>query len=108
MRRVLDAGDSLIIFPEGTRGDGQSVAAFHSGLYHLAAHAPHLPAVPVGLHNLGRILPKGGVIPVPHLATVSFCAPLFLADGETKDAFLARARAALVADLAAGPQGAAG
>lgn len=100
MQRVLDEGDSLIIFPEGTRGDGQEVATFHSGLYHLARHAPHVPVVPVGLHNLGRMLPKGGVIPVPHLATVSFCTPLTVTEDETKDAFLDRARAALIADLA--------
>ena len=98
MTEVLDGGDSLIIFPEGTRGDGEELAAFHSGLYRLAQHNPVIPAVPVSLGNLGRILPKGEAVPVPHLSSVTFHRPLHVGDAETKDEFLARCRAALLGD----------
>jgi hypothetical protein len=42
------------------------------------------------------VLPKGEIAPVPLLASVTFGAPLSLADDEDKDAFLARARAAVM------------
>ena len=106
MAEVLAAGDSLIIFPEGTRGEGDSIAEFHGGLYKLARLHPEIPVVPVTLANLGRILPKGAVIPVPHLSTVIFCEPLYLEPDEDRQAFLTRARQVLVETLAkhSGPQ----
>jgi len=100
MAEVLTAGDSLIIFPEGTRGDGETIAAFHGGLYKLARLHPEVPVVPVTLANLGRILPKGEVIPVPHLSTVVFCDPLHVDPDEDRATFLSRARQVLVDCLA--------
>ena len=106
MAEVLAAGNSLIIFPEGTRGAGDTIAEFHGGLYKLAQLHPEVPVVPVTLANLGRILPKGEVIPVPHLSTVVFCEPLHLGQDEDRATFLARARQVLVESLAkhSGPQ----
>jgi len=99
MTGVLDDGDSLLIFPEGTRGDGEQLAEFHSGLYRLAQHDTNIPVVPVRLGNLNRILPKGEAIPVPHLSTVTFQEPLHVGEAETKEDFLTRARASLLEDL---------
>lgn len=96
MTAVLDDGDSLLIFPEGTRGDGENLAKFHSGLYRLAQHNPQIPVLPVRLGNLNRVLPKGESIPVPHLSTVTFQKPIFLQPDEEKEPFLARARQALL------------
>jgi hypothetical protein len=42
-------------------------------------------------------MPKGAVIPVPLLVTLSFGAPLRVTPGEDKAAFLERTRAALLA-----------
>jgi 1-acyl-sn-glycerol-3-phosphate acyltransferase len=92
---ALRDGDSLIIFPEGTRGDGREIAPFKSGLYHLAIAAPDAELVPVLLENLNRVLPKGETIPVPVIARVTFGAPLAPAPGEARDALLGRARAAV-------------
>ena len=97
MCAALDAGDSLIVFPEGTRGDGLSVGAFKPGIHHLARSRPSVKLVPVFLANLNRIMPKGTALPVPLIASAAIGAPLATVDGETKEAFLARARAALVA-----------
>ncbi len=94
--RALATGASLIIFPEGTRGNGVEVAPFKSGLYHLCRRRPDVELVPVFLENLHRILPKGEALPVPFIGSVTFGRPIHLAHGEGKDAFLARARRALV------------
>lgn len=95
--RALDGGRSLILFPEGTRGTGEGVAPFKSGLFYLARLRPDVELVPTWLENLNRILPKGESLLIPMLGSVTFGAPISLAPEESKDAFLARARETLVA-----------
>jgi 1-acyl-sn-glycerol-3-phosphate acyltransferase len=95
--QALTAGDSLVIFPEGTRGHASEPALFKSGLYHLAAQFPAVPLVPTWIDNVQRVMPKGEVVPVPLLCTVTFGEPLQLNPGEDKRAFLVRARAAVLA-----------
>lgn len=93
---ALERGDSLIIFPEGTRRAQPLPGPFKSGLYHLAARFPQVELVPVYLENLHRSLPKGTMFPVPLICTVRFGAALQRIGGETKEAFLERAREAVV------------
>ena len=98
MVAALDQGSSLIIFPEGQRNNSDApLLPFKSGLYHLAKSRPEVDLVPVWIANLNRVMPKGEVIPVPLICTLTFGAPLHLADDDTKDAFLARATQALLA-----------
>ncbi|WP_398306713.1 lysophospholipid acyltransferase family protein [Zoogloea sp.] len=99
MGEALTAGESLILFPEGTRNMGDGLLPFKSGLHHLARAHPEAELIPVWIENLGRVMPKGSLIPVPLLCTLSFGPPLAPIDGESRDAFLARARTALL-DLA--------
>lgn len=87
--------DSLILFPEGTRGPGEELLPLKSGIYYLCRHKPGVELVPVYLHNLSRVLPKGEFAPVPLLASVTFGPPLFLDADEDKDAFLTRLRQAI-------------
>jgi 1-acyl-sn-glycerol-3-phosphate acyltransferase len=94
MAGALDAGSSLILFPEGTRNTTEErLLPFKSGLYHL----PHVELLPVWIENLNRVMPKGEFVPVPLLCTVTFGAPLTLREGEDKARFLERARDALLA-----------
>ena len=94
---ALQSGDSLIIFPEGTRGHAAEPQAFKAGLYNLALRFPDVVLVPAWIANVQRVMPKGEVVPVPVLCSVTFGAPIRLEPGEERRAFLDRARAAVVA-----------
>jgi 1-acyl-sn-glycerol-3-phosphate acyltransferase len=95
--QALANGDSLVIFPEGTRSNKGEPQAFKSGLYHLAEQFPQVQLIPAWIDNVQRVMPKGEVVPVPILCTVTFGTPLSLQPGEDKREFLARARDAVLA-----------
>ncbi|OEC34492.1 1-acyl-sn-glycerol-3-phosphate acyltransferases [Pseudomonas cuatrocienegasensis] len=97
MLDALEQGDSLIVFPEGTRNMEDGLLPFKSGLYHMAKARPDVEVIPVWIANLNRVMPKGRALPLPLLCTLSFGAPLGLDEEEGKDAFLERARNALLA-----------
>lgn len=94
---ALKNGDSLVIFPEGTRGNKGEPQAFKAGLFHLAEQFPNVHLIPTWIDNVQRVMPKGEVVPVPILCSVTFGAPIQLQAGEEKRAFLARAREAVIA-----------
>ena len=97
LMEALRHGDSLVIFPEGTRGNKADPAAFKAGLFHLAEAFPDVQLIPAWIDNVQRVMPKGEVVPVPILCSVTFGAPLTLHAGEDKRTFLERARNAVMA-----------
>jgi 1-acyl-sn-glycerol-3-phosphate acyltransferase len=97
LHEALALGFSLIFFPEGTRNPQPLPGPFKGGLYRLAKAFPQVELVPVYLENLHRSMPKGALLPVPIICTVSFGAPMTLTEGEDRTDFLERARAAVVA-----------
>lgn len=94
---ALESGDSLILFPEGTRGHAEDPQPFKSGLYNLARQFPDVVLVPAWIHNVQRVMPKGEVVPVPVLCSVTFGEPVQLGADEARADFLQRARAAVMA-----------
>ena len=94
---ALGHGDSVILFPEGTRGHAEEPQVFKAGLFNLALRFPAVVLVPTWINNVQRVMPKGEVVPVPVLCSVTFGVPLRLDVGEERRAFLDRARAAVMA-----------
>jgi 1-acyl-sn-glycerol-3-phosphate acyltransferase len=69
---------NLVVYPEGTRGDGTSVGSCQAGLYYVAQEA-RLPIVPVFIENMQLVSTKtGGVHPITGLRKVEvhFGAPV--------------------------------
>jgi 1-acyl-sn-glycerol-3-phosphate acyltransferase len=76
-RAALEAGDIVIIFPEGTRGRGHDeLGPLKAGVARLAAEFPQAPVIPVWLEGAGRVLPKGAFLPAPMNCTVMVGEPL--------------------------------
>lgn len=95
---ALDEGSSLIIFPEGNRNMTEDpLLPFRAGLFNMGVARPDVDLVPTWVANLNEIMPKGEIIPLPLICTVTFGAPIHVADGEDKDTFLTRAADALKA-----------
>ncbi len=95
----LEAGRSIIIFPEGTRSLNGKLQAFKPGIFHLKERFPDLIMVPLSLQNLNRILPKGQRLPVPLIARLIVHETLENVPGETRENFLKRARNAVASGL---------
>lgn len=93
---ALQLGDSIIIFPEGTRGFDDEPQAFKAGLYNLAKQFPSVEVIPVWINNVQRVMPKGEVLPVPILCSVTFGSSCQLLENESRADYLIRARSELI------------
>jgi 1-acyl-sn-glycerol-3-phosphate acyltransferase len=72
---LIDAGWSMLIFPEGGRSPDGWGQPFRGGAAYLALRCG-VPVVPVHLDGTGRILRKGRKVPSPATTRVTFGAPL--------------------------------
>jgi 1-acyl-sn-glycerol-3-phosphate acyltransferase len=61
---VLEGGQPLVIFPEGTRRSGPVVEDLFEGAAYVAARAG-VPVVPVGIGGSERMMQKGKKLPQP-------------------------------------------
>ncbi|QCX27371.1 lysophospholipid acyltransferase family protein [Nocardioides jishulii] len=57
-KEILDRDEVLGLYPEGTRGPGDELLPFKTGPFRMAL-ASGAPVIPIGLHNLANVLPKG-------------------------------------------------
>ena len=71
---MLEAGEALLVHPEGTRGDGVRMQAVNKGVAMLAKRTG-APVVPVGIIGSCIVLPRGKKKGRRHLITVVFGQP---------------------------------
>lgn len=96
-------GKTIVVFPEGTRGDSATVGAFKKGGFHLAKEAG-VAIVPVGVRGSRDVLPKHGRLLKPGRVEVHIGQPISVDDvmATPLDALIARTRAAVI-ELSAMP-----
>ena len=76
LEAVLERGEPVAIFPEGTRRSGPEIAELFAGAAYLSVKFG-VPIVPVGIGGSEHILPKGKIFPRIHRVAVSVGDPLF-------------------------------
>ena len=59
---MLEAGEALVLFPEGVRGDGVTMNPISRGVAMLAKRTG-APVVPAGIVGTHRKMPRGSAIP---------------------------------------------
>ncbi|MEJ4098912.1 1-acyl-sn-glycerol-3-phosphate acyltransferase [Corynebacterium mastitidis] len=80
-QRILDEGNILVLYPEGTRGPGKELLPFKSGAFRMALSAG-ATVVPIGMVGLEGILPKGVHVPRMGTYSASIGAPLPVPHGD--------------------------
>lgn len=88
-------GHSLVLFPEGSRGQPGVISDFKKGIAILLKRNPNIPFIPVYLDGFGRVLPKDKTLIIPLVCKVRFGEPIFPKEDdvdsilqEVKDAIL--------------------
>ncbi|MCD7880010.1 MAG: 1-acyl-sn-glycerol-3-phosphate acyltransferase [Candidatus Gastranaerophilales bacterium] len=85
INETLRNGETIIIYPEGTRGIDNTIQEFKSGVAHIAKMNPQIPVIPVFINGPDRILPKGAFLWVPFIADVYIAEPVFYDNSPTKE-----------------------
>ena len=91
---LIDAGYSILIFPEGTRTETGQLLPFRPGIG-LMARQLGVPVVPVRLRGLFEIFPATASWPRLGKVSVSFGEPIRAQPGESYQAVAARVEAAV-------------
>ncbi|MEB3317944.1 MAG: lysophospholipid acyltransferase family protein [Cyanobacteriota bacterium] len=90
MSEQLRRGHSLILFPEGSRGEPEVMREFKRGVAHLIKRHPEIPVIPVFLKGMGRALPRGEVMLVPFFCDVLIGPPVHLPNPANKAEVMSR------------------
>ena len=85
MLEAIDAGYSLILFPEGTRGKSEQMGKIKSGIARILSLRPEVKYIPVFMTGMGRSLPKGKMILLPYKASVYYGIPTLVKSTDTHE-----------------------
>jgi len=85
MKKALEDGNSLIIFPEGSRGEPDKEQQMKSGVALLLSLCPDVKYVPAYMFGMGKIMPKGDGLIVPYDSFLMYGKPTLPNSNETKE-----------------------
>jgi 1-acyl-sn-glycerol-3-phosphate acyltransferase len=81
----IRGGRPVVLFAEGTRSAGDTLAPFKKGPFHLAL-AARVPIVPVAISGSGAVMPPGGLNVRSGPVRVRFCEPIDVTPYQPKNA----------------------
>ncbi len=85
INKSLAAGDTIIIYPEGTRGADNTIQKFKSGIAHIAKMNPNVPIIPCYINGPDKILPKGTLLYIPFISDIYVGDAIYYDDSSTKE-----------------------
>jgi 1-acyl-sn-glycerol-3-phosphate acyltransferase len=75
--QALDEGNSLVLFPEGSRGEAEKMQTFKKGIGVILKKRKEVPYIPVYMCGLGKAMPKGRLLLIPHECAIYFGEPTY-------------------------------
>jgi len=78
MINALDQGYSLIIFPEGTRGEPEIQQALKPGIAYVLSQRPAIKYVPAYMKGMGKAMPKDDSLIVPFNSYLTYGQPTLI------------------------------
>ena len=81
---ALDQDFTVIIFPEGSRGDPEKQAPLKYGITKVLEAKPEIQITPVYMYGLGKALPRGEALLVPFVCEINIGEPLKWEEDRTK------------------------
>lgn len=85
MIHAIDNGYSLIIFPEGTRGEPEIPQPLKPGIAYVLKNRPHIKYIPVYMTGMGKAMPKDDALIVPFESTLVYGRPAQVTSTEIRD-----------------------
>lgn len=83
--QLLQDGKSIIIFPEGSRGEAEVMQDFKHGASILLKKNPSIPFIPIFLKGMGKALPKGDPFLIPMECQVRIGNPIWIKNIQEKE-----------------------
>ncbi len=85
MKKALEDGYSLILFPEGSRGEPDEEQSLKPGIAFLLAQCPQVKYVPAYMTGMGKAMPKGDNLILPYESSLVFGTPQQIQSEDTKE-----------------------
>jgi len=82
-QQVLEKGEALVLFPEGTRQEGDAVVDLHDGAMFIASRT-NAQVVPVGIGHTERAMPRGAKFPRPVKVSIVIGSPISPPQSDTR------------------------
>ena len=74
-RSLLEKGATMLVFPEGTRQEGNKIGELFDGTAYLAAKSG-VPVVPIGISGSEKAMGTGSRLPKPYKVRISVGSPI--------------------------------
>ena len=78
INQALNQNKSILLFPEGSRGEPEIMGQFKNGIAYILKTHPTIPFVPIYMQGLGKAMPKGDSVIIPHDSKVIVGNPILI------------------------------